>query len=107
MDSYRAFSSTLDFYLQLLRLNTHSLGKTPAGQLVNLLSNDVARFDLTPMYLHYTWIMPIQAAIATYILYQDVGIAAFAGMGAITIEAVPIQGKHLIKKILKYRNSIT
>lgn len=69
-----------------------SLGQTAAGQLVNLLSNDVQRFDIASIYLHYAWIMPIQAVIAFYIMYRSVGVAAVAGMLAITLEAIPLQG---------------
>lgn len=80
------------YSFQLLRLNRISIGETAAGQLVNLLSNDVSRFDLAPLYLHYIWIMPIQAVVGTLVMYEIVGIAALAGIIAITIQAIPLQG---------------
>lgn len=60
--------------------------------MVNLLSNDVQRFDMASMFLHYIWIMPIQAVIAFYVVYRSVGWAALAGFLAITLQAVPLQG---------------
>ncbi|KAF7283323.1 ATP-binding cassette sub-family C member 4-like [Rhynchophorus ferrugineus] len=84
-------------YRKLLRLNQASLGKTAAGQLVNLLSNDVIRFDMASWFLHYFWIMPIQSAIALYIMYYYIGMAALPAMGAITVQAVLVQG-YLSKK---------
>lgn len=63
---------------------------------MNLLSNDVQRFDLASVFLHYAWIMPIQAILAFYVMYRSVGVAAVAGMAAIAIQAIPLQGTLLI-----------
>ncbi|EFA04157.2 ATP-binding cassette sub-family C member 4 [Tribolium castaneum] len=79
-------------YRKLLRLNRTSLGQVAVGKLVNLLSNDVQRFDITSTFLHYIWIMPIQAIIAFYVMYRSVGLAALSGLGAITLQAVFLQG---------------
>ncbi|XP_066255286.1 ATP-binding cassette subfamily C member 4-like [Euwallacea similis] len=79
-------------YRKLLKLNQASLGKTAAGQLVNLLSNDVIRFDMISWFLHYFWITPILFVISSYIMYCYVGLAALPSMGAITIQAVLAQG---------------
>lgn len=84
-----------------MKLSQTSLGQTAAGQLVNLLSNDVQRFDMASNFLHYAWIMPIQAVIAFYIMYRSVGVAAVAGMLAITLEAIPLQGTPSVSKIIK------
>lgn len=79
-------------YRKVLKLNKASLEQTAAGQVVNLLSNDVQRFDFASIYLHYIWIMPIQACIAAFVMYNSVGVAALAGLLAITMQAVPLQG---------------
>lgn len=44
----------------MLRLNQIAASNTAAGQVTNLISNDVARFDLVFIFLHYIWIMPFQ-----------------------------------------------
>ncbi|KAJ8938371.1 hypothetical protein NQ318_022869 [Aromia moschata] len=67
-------------------------GKTAAGQLVNLLSNDVQRFDQASVFLHYIWLMPIQCVTGFYVMYRSVGIAALAGMLLMALEAIPLQG---------------
>ncbi|KAJ8935678.1 hypothetical protein NQ314_012699 [Rhamnusium bicolor] len=84
----------------LLKLSQTSLGHTAAGQLVNLLSNDVQRFDMASNFLHYVWIMPIQFVIAFYIMFRSVGISAIAGMLAISLQAIPLQGNSFILQML-------
>lgn len=89
---YTIFTISKLTFCKLLRLNRTSLGQVAVGKLVNLLSNDVQRFDITSTFLHYIWIMPIQAVIAFYIMYRSVGLAAISGLGAITLQAVFLQG---------------
>lgn len=36
--------------------------------------------------------MPIQLAVAAFVMYKSVGIAAITGLAAITIQSVPLQG---------------
>ncbi|CAG9860399.1 unnamed protein product [Phyllotreta striolata] len=79
-------------YRKVLKLNHKSLGQTAIGQVVNLMSNDVQRFDLVSLFLHYMWVTPINVLVSFYVMYQSVGIvAAAAGMGAIILESIPIQ----------------
>ncbi|CAH1981029.1 unnamed protein product [Acanthoscelides obtectus] len=92
-------------YRKLLKLSQGSLGQTAAGQLVNLLSNDVQRFDMASTYLHYLWIMPLQSIIAFYVMYRSVQMAAVAGMAAIALQAIPLQG-YLSKLQGIYRSKI-
>lgn len=80
----------------MLRLSRGSLNQTQIGQVINLLSNDVSRFDLTPLYLHYIWIMPIQTILSAYFMYNIVGAAALGGILFIIVQAVPLQGNNLI-----------
>ncbi|KAF2894003.1 hypothetical protein ILUMI_12173 [Ignelater luminosus] len=77
-------------YRKMLKLNKKSLTESTAGQVVNLLSNDVSRFDIIAVNFHFLWIMPIQAAITTYLLWRQVKVAAFIGLGALILFAVPI-----------------
>lgn len=68
------------------------MGKTAAGQVVNLMSNDVNRFDVASYFFHYLWIMPLQCPLAAYLMWDSVGVAAFAGIAVLVIQAVIIQG---------------
>lgn len=66
-------------------------GQISAGYLINLLSNDVIRFDMGFMYMHYIWIVPIQSALITYLIYDRIGWAAFVGVACLLIKSMPLQ----------------
>jgi ATP-binding cassette subfamily C (CFTR/MRP) protein 4 len=68
------------------------LGKTTIGQLVNLLSNDVNRFDICMGMLHYIWIGPLQLTIVIYILWGYFGWPCLAGI-ALLVLFVPFQSQ--------------
>ncbi|OWK00688.1 hypothetical protein Celaphus_00016768, partial [Cervus elaphus hippelaphus] len=63
-----------------LRLSSSAMGKTTTGQIVNLLSNDVNRFDQVTMFSHYLWVGPLQAIAVTALLWMEIGISCLAGM---------------------------
>ncbi|KAJ8951068.1 hypothetical protein NQ318_003766, partial [Aromia moschata] len=79
-------------YRKIMRLNQNSLGQTAIGQVVNLLSNDVNRFDLVVLVLHYLWVMPFQTAIITYFIWTEVGISCLAGVLSMALFTLPVQG---------------
>ena len=58
--------------------------------MVNLLSNDVNRFDQAVLLNHYLWAGPLQLTIITALLYQKIGPSALVG-AALLIAAVPLQ----------------
>lgn len=62
---------------------------------MNLLSNDVSRFDVSSLYLHYIWLMPVQAVVGTLVMCKIVGVAAFAGIVALVVQAIPLQGTNI------------
>lgn len=82
-------------YRKALTLGKNALINTSAGQIVNLISNDVARyeidieieiifsllisklsifhrFDSVVMFSHYLWVGPIEMVIVTYLMYKEV-----------------------------------
>ncbi|KAL3283448.1 hypothetical protein HHI36_006593 [Cryptolaemus montrouzieri] len=78
-------------YRKILKLSQLSLGKTAAGQVVNLLSNDVARFDLVVLGLNYLWIGPIQVVIVSYLMWSQMGPSSMVGVLTMLIMTVPLQ----------------
>ncbi|KAG7261091.1 hypothetical protein CRUP_024784, partial [Coryphaenoides rupestris] len=64
--------------------------KTTTGQIVNLLSNDVNKFDHVTILLHYLWVGPLQAAAAVGILWNDIGPSSLSGM-AVLLFLMPLQ----------------
>lgn len=67
-------------YRKSLKLSKTALGDTTAGQVVNLLSNDVGRLDLAVLFVHYLWIGPLETVIVTYLMYREIGISAIFGV---------------------------
>ncbi|XP_023933062.1 multidrug resistance-associated protein 4-like isoform X4 [Lingula anatina] len=78
-------------YKKSLRLSHSSLGKTTTGQIVNLMSNDVNRFDQAVIFLHFLWIGPLEAIAALVILWYMLGPACLAGY-AVLVLLIPVQG---------------
>ncbi|XP_076757725.1 putative multidrug resistance-associated protein lethal(2)03659 isoform X1 [Xylocopa sonorina] len=88
-------------YRKALKLSRTALGETTIGQAVNLLSNDVNRFDVAIIHLHYLWIGPLETFIITYFMYQEVEVSALFGV-AILLLFIPLQG-YLGKKSSIFR----
>ncbi|XP_065757876.1 ATP-binding cassette sub-family C member 4-like [Muntiacus reevesi] len=72
-------------YRKSLRLSSSAMGKTTTGQIINLLSNDVNRFDQVTMFLHYLWVGPLQAVAVTALLWMEIGMSCLAGMAVLVI----------------------
>ncbi|XP_049611466.1 ATP-binding cassette sub-family C member 4 [Syngnathus scovelli] len=67
-------------YKKALCLSCSAMGKTTTGQIVNLLSNDVNKFDEVTIFLHFLWVGPLQAATVVGLLWQEIGPSCLAGM---------------------------
>ncbi|XP_028724042.1 multidrug resistance-associated protein 4 [Peromyscus leucopus] len=77
-------------YQKALRLSNTAMGKTTTGQIVNLLSNDVNKFDQVTIFLHFLWAGPLQAIAVTILLWMEIGISCLAGMAVLVI-LLPLQ----------------
>lgn len=78
-------------YRKALRLSLCSLGGRTVGNVVNLMSNDVNRFDVATLFVHYLWISPLQLVVITYFMYKEMGSAAILGI-IVVIGFIPLQG---------------
>nr|XP_046238010.1 ATP-binding cassette sub-family C member 4-like isoform X2 [Scatophagus argus]XP_046238011.1 ATP-binding cassette sub-family C member 4-like isoform X2 [Scatophagus argus]XP_046238012.1 ATP-binding cassette sub-family C member 4-like isoform X2 [Scatophagus argus]XP_046238013.1 ATP-binding cassette sub-family C member 4-like isoform X2 [Scatophagus argus] len=77
-------------YRKALSLSSESMGRTTTGQIVNLLSNDVGRFDEITLNLHYLWVGPLQVVAVIVFLWYEIGPSCLAGVAAIAL-MLPVQ----------------
>ncbi|XP_037923052.1 probable multidrug resistance-associated protein lethal(2)03659 [Hermetia illucens] len=93
-------------YRKALRLSKTALGNTTAGQIVNLLSNDVGRLDLSMIFLHHLWVGPAETILVLYLMYEQIGVSAVAGV-VFMLLFIPLQG-YLGKKtsVLRLKTAI-
>ncbi|XP_073318323.1 ATP-binding cassette sub-family C member 4-like [Pagrus major] len=77
-------------YKKALCLSSSAMGKTTTGQIVNLLSNDVNKFDEVTIFLHFLWVGPLQAAAVVGLLWVEIGPSCLAGM-VVLMFLMPVQ----------------
>ncbi|XP_023934404.2 ATP-binding cassette sub-family C member 4 isoform X1 [Bicyclus anynana] len=78
-------------YRKVMRMSSGALAQTTAGQVVNLLSNDVNRFDYAFIYSHFIWLLPLQVVLVCYLIYIKIGHAAVIGVIGIVLQTIPVQ----------------
>ena len=87
--SVKEYNKRLRIY-KALRLSTTALGETAPGKVVNLVANDVNRFDLVSIFINHMWSAPLSAIIIGYFLWVEAKYAGLLGIAAVFI-VVPIQ----------------
>eukprot|EP00897_Mesotaenium_endlicherianum_P001433 jgi/Mesen1/1317/ME000013S00812 len=77
---------------KLLELSPGALAQTSSGQVVNLMSNDVKRFDELFFFFHYIWASPLELLTVGLLIGFELGWApAVAGI-LILVLLIPLQG---------------
>lgn len=77
-----------------MKLSKTALGGTSAGQIVNLLSNDVSRFEIVALFIHELWVGPAIALVIMYLLYVEASYAGVIGVLVIFV-VTPLQSKFI------------
>ncbi|XP_008214772.2 multidrug resistance-associated protein 4 [Nasonia vitripennis] len=78
-------------YKKIMRLSCHStMGKT-SGNIMNLMSNDVSKFEYWTFFIPFLVIVPLEVLVTTYILWWFIGYAAFVGVGLMIFQTLPVQ----------------
>ncbi|CAK1600132.1 unnamed protein product [Parnassius mnemosyne] len=77
-------------YRKSLKVSLQSMSESGAGLVVNLMANDVNRFDTGPSFIHYLWIGPVETLLMTVYLYREMGMPAVYG-ALIVVAVVPFQ----------------
>ncbi|GFS16349.1 multidrug resistance-associated protein 4-like [Elysia marginata] len=93
-------SSCSIIFNKSLRLSNKALNECSIGQIVNMMSNDVSRFDQGMQFFHYLWIGPIQCLAVVIYLWYRLGPAVMSAL-AVMILLMPAQllyGKLLFAK---------
>lgn len=80
-------------YQKSLRLLKSSTEEGQNGKIINLLSNDLMKFDIGLRHLAELWRGPMQALAFFVVLYIEIGNSAFIGMAFLAL-FVPLQGKN-------------
>ncbi|CAH1780700.1 unnamed protein product [Owenia fusiformis] len=78
-------------YKKTLRLSNQAMGQTTTGKIVNLMSNDVRRFDLSVLFFHFLWIAPAMAVVGLIIIWHLIGPSVLAGY-LVLLLLIPVQG---------------
>ncbi|XP_075979217.1 putative multidrug resistance-associated protein lethal(2)03659 [Anticarsia gemmatalis] len=92
-------------YRKILKLNAAGLSKTEPGHVINLMSNDVCRFDLVSVFLNYVWTMPIVVPVVSFFIWQHIGAATVAALVVIFFQTAFVQ-VYLSNIQGKYRGKI-
>ncbi|XP_056644078.1 ATP-binding cassette sub-family C member 4-like [Diorhabda sublineata] len=88
-------------YRKALKLSKTALVETTIGQMVNLLSNDVGRFDFSVQHIHNLWLAPCETIIVMILLYFYVGVTGLVGC-VFLLSFLPFQ-MYMAKLTSRYR----
>jgi ATP-binding cassette subfamily C (CFTR/MRP) protein 4 len=94
-------------YRKCLALSISNTSST--GYIVNMISNDVQRFEDAAPFAHFVWIVPIQIVLTMWLVYLEIGFLFVAPLIGLLL-LVPIQGLFakrfgtLRKIVVKFRD---
>ncbi|XP_050302533.1 ATP-binding cassette sub-family C member 4-like [Anthonomus grandis grandis] len=77
-------------YRKALRLDSVAFSQMSIGKIVTLMSKDVFSIDSGVGFIKEIIIGLLQLAVASYLLYQRVGVSAFPALGVILV-IIPLQ----------------
>lgn len=77
-------------YRKSLRLSSQALCATTVGHLVNLLSNDVNRFDGAIIHMQTLLLFPLWICVLLYVIYSYIGLVACIGIVSFAVY-IPLQ----------------
>uniref|UniRef100_A0A182IDE7 Uncharacterized protein n=1 Tax=Anopheles arabiensis TaxID=7173 RepID=A0A182IDE7_ANOAR len=89
-------------YNKVLKLSkSTTAGDGLNGKIINLLSNDVGKFDIALCFVHDLWKGPMEAVLLGYFIYCQIGFSGLLGM-AFLMSFIPLQA-WVGKKTATYR----
>ncbi|EGZ09978.1 hypothetical protein PHYSODRAFT_338681 [Phytophthora sojae] len=75
-------------FRKAMRRSIQSKGDSNAVDISNLFSSDVDNVLWAAFMSYSVWITPIQIVVVVFMLYEVIGVAAFAGLGVIVASIV-------------------
>ncbi|RLN96277.1 hypothetical protein BBJ28_00018012, partial [Nothophytophthora sp. Chile5] len=72
-------------FRKMLRLNAEARRDKSTGEITNMYTSDSDSILGAAFLVHQVWLIPLQIAIVSYMLYDVLGVAAFAGVGIIVV----------------------
>lgn len=90
-------------YQKALRIPKSSSEDGQTGKIINLLSNDLAKFDEGLIQIHDLWGSPLRAVIFFTFIYMEIGSSSFVGL-LFLAGFIPIKSRndfHICQKIIQ------
>ncbi len=72
-------------YRKAMRISNSARKNFTVGEITNYISVDAQRIVETVPFIHSLWSAPYMVVIAVYLLYQELGYSAFAGVVALVV----------------------
>ncbi|XP_020591786.1 ABC transporter C family member 3-like [Phalaenopsis equestris] len=69
-------------YQKGLTLSSNARQGRTSGEIINIMSVDADRVAMFAWYLHDLWMVPVQVALALFVLYARLGLASLAALAA-------------------------
>ncbi|CAF1394631.1 unnamed protein product [Adineta steineri] len=90
-------------YKHLLTINTAALHKTTVAQMINLVANDVSKFEEFSVFVHSPLLAIVEALVGFGLIWWYIGLPTLFGY-AVLILLVPIQF-FFSRQFSRYRNT--
>lgn len=96
-------------YRKTLRVSNQGKKQYTTGQIVNLMAVDTQRVADLVQNVNNLWSAPIQLTLSMVLLYQQLGVAIFAGLGVMLIN-IPFNGwiavklRELQQLVMRYKD---
>jgi len=89
MSVYVRTAVSIMIYEKIMKISSAGRAKTSTGAIVNMMSNDTTQVQRFIQFMGFVTTAPFQVAFALYLIYQEVGVAMFAGV-AFLVALIPV-----------------
>lgn len=103
-------SLTSAIYRKTLRISNQGRKSYTTGQIVNLMAVDTQRISDIALQINNLWSAPLQLTLALVLLYQQLGVAIFAGLFIMAINVpfnawIAIRMRCLQQAVMKFKDN--